>query len=66
MNGLERANNQKQEHDLGWLLEACASGHRKSSTSWCFPETAFGLCFTEGLEVDKADHLAAIASGIRA
>jgi predicted regulator of Ras-like GTPase activity (Roadblock/LC7/MglB family) len=53
------------EHDLDWLLENLRAKTPEIRHVLVLSKDGLKLCFTSGLDVDHADHLAAIASGIQ-
>jgi predicted regulator of Ras-like GTPase activity (Roadblock/LC7/MglB family) len=54
-----------KDHDLDWLLENLREKTPEVRHVLVLSKDGLRLCFTSGLDVDKADHLAAIASGIQ-
>jgi predicted regulator of Ras-like GTPase activity (Roadblock/LC7/MglB family) len=58
-------NNREQEHDLGWLLESLRLRIPEVQHVLVLSKDGLKLCCTADLDVDKADHLSAIASGIQ-
>lgn len=54
-----------KDHDLDWLLENLREKTPGVRHVLVLSKDGLRLCFTSGLDVDKADHLAAIASGIQ-
>ncbi len=65
MSSAESANTEDQEHDLDWLLENLRERTPEVQHVLVLSKDGLRLCFTAGLDVDKADHLSAIASGIQ-
>jgi predicted regulator of Ras-like GTPase activity (Roadblock/LC7/MglB family) len=65
MSSAESASTEEQEHDLDWLLENLRERTPEVQHVLVLSKDGLRLCFTEGLDVDKADHLSAIASGIQ-
>lgn len=63
MSGAELANT--TEHDLAWLLENLRERTPEVQHVLVLSKDGLRLCFTAGLDIDKADHLSAIASGIQ-
>jgi predicted regulator of Ras-like GTPase activity (Roadblock/LC7/MglB family) len=53
------------DHDLDWLLENLKARTPEVRHVLVLSKDGLRLCFTAELDVDKADHLAAIASGIQ-
>jgi predicted regulator of Ras-like GTPase activity (Roadblock/LC7/MglB family) len=54
-----------KDHDLDWLLENLRGKTPEIRHVLVLSKDGLRLCFTSGLGVDQADHLAAIASGIQ-
>ena len=54
-----------QEHDLNWLLENLKERTPAVQHVLVLSKDGLRLCFTADLDVDMADQLAAIASGIQ-
>lgn len=54
-----------KDHDLDWLLENLRGKTPEIRHVLVLSKDGLRLCFTSGLDVDQADHLAAIASGIQ-
>jgi predicted regulator of Ras-like GTPase activity (Roadblock/LC7/MglB family) len=54
-----------KDHDLDWLLENLREKTPGVRHVLVLSKDGLRLCFTSGLDVDKADHLAAISSGIQ-
>jgi predicted regulator of Ras-like GTPase activity (Roadblock/LC7/MglB family) len=53
------------EHDLDWLLENLKERTPGIQHVLVLSKDGLKLCFTDGLDVDRADQLSAIASGIQ-
>lgn len=60
-----KANSREQEHDLVWLLENLRERTPEVRHVLVLSKDGLKLSFTADLDVDKADHLSAIASGIQ-
>jgi predicted regulator of Ras-like GTPase activity (Roadblock/LC7/MglB family) len=54
-----------KDHDLDWLLENLMAKTPEIRHVLVLSKDGLRLCFTSGLDVDQADHLSAIASGIQ-
>ena len=65
MSSTEPASTFEQEHDLDWLLESLKERTPEVEHVLVLSKDGLRLCFTQDLDVDKADHLSAIASGIQ-
>lgn len=59
------ANANGQERDLEWLLENLKERTPEVRHVLVLSKDGLRLCFTSELDVDQADHLSAIASGIQ-
>jgi predicted regulator of Ras-like GTPase activity (Roadblock/LC7/MglB family) len=59
------ANALEQERDLGWLLENLRERTPEVQHVLVLSKDGLKLSFSADLDVDKADHLSAIASGIQ-
>jgi predicted regulator of Ras-like GTPase activity (Roadblock/LC7/MglB family) len=53
------------DRDLDWLLESLVEKTPGVRHVLVLSKDGLRLCFTSGMDVDRADHLAAIASGIQ-
>jgi predicted regulator of Ras-like GTPase activity (Roadblock/LC7/MglB family) len=65
MTASESANSKDHDHDLDWLLENLMERTPSVRHVLVLSKDGLRLCFTRGLDVDKADQLSAIASGIQ-
>jgi predicted regulator of Ras-like GTPase activity (Roadblock/LC7/MglB family) len=65
MTSAEPANAEVQDHDLDWLLQNLKARTPEVRHVLVLSKDGLRLCFTGELDVDKADHLSAIASGIQ-
>jgi predicted regulator of Ras-like GTPase activity (Roadblock/LC7/MglB family) len=54
-----------QDRELDWLLESLVQRTPGIRHVLVLSKDGLRLCFTSGLDVDRADHLSAIASGIQ-
>jgi predicted regulator of Ras-like GTPase activity (Roadblock/LC7/MglB family) len=61
----ESASVNHQERDLEWLLENLKDRTPEVRHVLVLSKDGLRLCFTGDLDVDQADHLSAIASGIQ-
>jgi predicted regulator of Ras-like GTPase activity (Roadblock/LC7/MglB family) len=61
----ETANAEVQDHDLDWLLETLKARTPEIRHVLVLSKDGLRLCFTGELDMDRADHLSAIASGIQ-
>jgi predicted regulator of Ras-like GTPase activity (Roadblock/LC7/MglB family) len=55
----------ESEHDLEWLLESLKERTRHVEHVLVLSKDGLRLCYTSGLDEDRADQLSAIASGIQ-
>jgi predicted regulator of Ras-like GTPase activity (Roadblock/LC7/MglB family) len=55
----------ESEHDLEWLLQSLKERTPYVRHVLVLSKDGLRLCFTDGLDVDRADQLSAIASGIQ-
>ena len=65
MGGAELTGATVNDRDLGWLLENLRERTPEVQHVLVLSKDGLKLSFSEGLDADKADHLAAIASGIQ-
>jgi predicted regulator of Ras-like GTPase activity (Roadblock/LC7/MglB family) len=65
MNATESMTTRGSEHDLEWLLENLKDRTPGVRHVLVLSKDGLRLCFTHGLDVDRADQLSAMASGIQ-
>lgn len=65
MTTAESAHAKDHDHDLDWLLENLRVRTPSVRHVLVLSKDGLRLCFTQELDVDKADQLSAIASGIQ-
>lgn len=65
MNAMESMTTRGSEHDLEWLLQNLRDRTPGVQHVLVLSKDGLRLCFTRDLDVDRADQLSAIASGIQ-
>jgi predicted regulator of Ras-like GTPase activity (Roadblock/LC7/MglB family) len=65
MSGAELTGTNESEHDLEWLLQNLKDRTPDVQHVLVLSKDGLRLCFTDDLDVDRADQLSAIASGIQ-
>lgn len=65
MSGAESMSTQEPEHDLEWLLQNLKERTPYVRHVLVLSKDGLRLCFTDNLDIDRADQLSAIAAGIQ-